>query len=157
MTLRARGGDDMEIICLKCGSREANKSGHVKGRQRYKCKSCGYQYTSTTPKGKPFQDKVLAVVLFLAGLSMNATAAIVGVSTKTIYMWIKDFAHKHAEMPKPLGQMRELEPEEAGCYFSEKNRRQGGGGKLLVLNLGRFADESSVDIVIHKRNKTTIG
>ena len=49
-----------------------------------KCKGRGYQYTRSQPRGRPLKDQVLAVVCFLSGLSMKATAAIVGVPAKTI-------------------------------------------------------------------------
>ena len=61
----------MELVCKKCGSTAYHKSGHIHGKQRYKCKQCGHQYTKTTPQGKPEKDKIIAV---LSGLSMNATA-----------------------------------------------------------------------------------
>ena len=59
-----------------------NKNGHIKGYQTYKCKNCGCQYTITTPRGKPEKDKILALILFLSGLSMRATGKIVGVSER---------------------------------------------------------------------------
>jgi len=139
----------MEKICLKCGNEQAVKSGHARGRQRYKCKRCGYQYTRSSPKGRPFKDKVLAVVLFLSGLSMNATATIVGVSAKTVYMWIKEFYHKYAEMPEPTDGVKEMEIDEMCHYLSKKNSGS-GSGKLYVMNLGDFSD-GSVDVVIQKR------
>lgn len=139
----------METICLKCGHDQAVKSGHARGKQRYKCKQCGYQYTRNTPKGKPFKDKVLAVVLFLSGLSMNATATIVGVSAKTVYMWIKEFYHKYAEMPEPTEGVKEMEIDEMCHYLSKKNS-EFGSGKLYVMNLAAFS-AGSVDVVIQKR------
>ena len=63
----------MELKCLKCGSEGAYKYGHMKGYQRYRCKNCGYQFTKTTPRGRPEKDKILALILYLSGLSMNAT------------------------------------------------------------------------------------
>ena len=138
----------MATICLKCGHEQAVKSGHARGKQRYKCKQCGYQYTRCTPKGRPFKDKVLAVVLFLSGLSMNATATIVGVSAKTVYMWIKEFYHKYAEMPEPAHDVKEMEIDEMCQYLSKKNSCS-GFGKLYVMRLGDLS-AGSVDVVIQK-------
>ena len=139
----------METICLKCGSKEAVKAGKARGKQRYKCKSCSYQYTRTTPKGRPFKDKVLAVVLFLSGISMNATATIVGVSAKTVYMWIKEFYHKYAEIPEPTKDVLEMEIDEMCHYISKKNS-DFGYGKLFVIELGSFSG-GSVELVIQNR------
>ena len=52
----------------------------MEGYWRYKCKNCGHQYTKTTPRGKPEKDKILALILFLSGLSMRATGKIVGIA-----------------------------------------------------------------------------
>ena len=35
------------VTCPKCGCGECKKDGIVKGRQRHKCKSCGYRHTVT--------------------------------------------------------------------------------------------------------------
>lgn len=139
----------MGTICLKCGYDKAVKSGHARGKQRYKCKQCGYQYTRDTPKGKPFKDKVLAVVLFLSGLSMNATATIVGVSAKTVHMWIKEFYHKYAEVPEPTVDAKEMGIDEM-CHYLTKKNSDFGSGKLFVMNLAAFPD-ASVDVIIQKR------
>ena len=61
-----------------------NKNGHIKGYQKYKCKNCGCQYTKTTPRRKPEKDKILALILFLSGLSMRAAGKIVGVTTQSV-------------------------------------------------------------------------
>ena len=42
-----------------------------------------------TPRGKPEKDKILALILFLSGLSMSATAKIVGVTTQSVMRWIR--------------------------------------------------------------------
>ena len=66
----------------------------MKGRQRYKYKNCGYQYTKATPRGKPERDKILALILFLSGLSMKATGKIVGDTTQSMMRWIRRMHNK---------------------------------------------------------------
>lgn len=68
------------------------------------------------------KDKVLAVVLFLSGLSMNATASTVGVSEKTVYMWITEFYHKYAEMPVPTDEVKGMDFDEMYHYLSKKTK-----------------------------------
>ena len=36
--------------CKKRGATEYSKNGFIKGHQRYKCKSCGYQFVPTLQK-----------------------------------------------------------------------------------------------------------
>ena len=68
----------MELKCRKCGATEAIKNGRVFGWQRYKCKACGYQFTKTSPAGKPVHIKLICHELFMTGLSMREIAKIVG-------------------------------------------------------------------------------
>lgn len=58
--------------CPKCASGVSVKCGFIKGVQRYKCKDCGCQYTRSPPHGKPMQTKILALVLYLSGLSIGS-------------------------------------------------------------------------------------
>ncbi len=75
--------------CFKCASRRLVKNGRVFGRQRYKCKECGYQFTKSAPAGKPLFIKMAVHDLYMFGLSMRAIAAVVGVSAQSVSRWIR--------------------------------------------------------------------
>ena len=62
---------DSKVHCRKYGSWHSQKNEVIAGTQRYKCKRCGFQFTRETPHEKPMKDKVLALVLYLSGLSMK--------------------------------------------------------------------------------------
>jgi transposase-like protein len=76
--------------CPQCSSDTNVKSGFAKGRQRYKCKACGYHFTvenkSTT---KPLSMKKQALHLYLEGLSFRSIGKLLGVSNVTVLNWIK--------------------------------------------------------------------
>ena len=74
----------MGLRCKGCGSGEHVKDGLMRGKQRYRCKACGLNFTDTPPRGMPLRVKVTAVLLYLSGLSMNRTAKLLGVSTPTV-------------------------------------------------------------------------
>jgi transposase len=59
------------LRCKGCGSEEHVKNGLMRGKQRYRCKACGLNFTDTPPPGKPLAMKVTAVLLYISGLSMN--------------------------------------------------------------------------------------
>ena len=61
------------------------KNGFMRGKQRYRCKACGLNFTDTPPRGMPLRVKVTAVLLYLSGLSMNRTAKLLGVSTPSVH------------------------------------------------------------------------
>lgn len=136
------------MICLKCGSDATVKNGFMKGQQRYKCKVCAYQFTKETPRGKPLKDKVLALTLYLSGMSMNMTGQIVGVTAQSVMRWIKMFYEKYAEMPLPEGEVEEVEIDEMHHYIGKKNIFS-GSGKLLIINPGGSLD-GNVAIVVRK-------
>lgn len=134
--------------CLKCSSEAIVKNGHMKGLQRYKCKQCAYQFTQETPRGKPLKDKILALTLYLSGLSMNMAGQIVGVSAQSVMRWIKFFYAKHAELPPPEGVVQEVEIDEMHHYLGKKNMFS-GSGKLLIISPGGLSD-GGVVIVVRK-------
>ena len=74
----------MGLRCKRCGSGEHVKNGFMRGKQRYRCKACGLNFTDTPPRGMPLRLKLLAVLLYVSGLSMNRTAKLLGVSTPSV-------------------------------------------------------------------------
>lgn len=109
----------MELVCKKCGSTAYHKSGHIHGKQRYKCKQCGHQYTKTTPQGKPEKDKIIAV---LSGLSMNATAKIIGVSAQTVMRWIRKMYEKFITCAPNIDNVQEVEMDEMHHYYKKTQK-----------------------------------
>ena len=116
--------------CPKCTSSMTVKNGTHLGRQRYRCKGCGFQFTRKTPRGRPASEKALAILLYTLGLSFNAIARIFGVATSTIMRWVRTFAEKTYEKPKP-GQAVIVELDEMWHYLQAK-KTNSGYGKLIV-------------------------
>jgi hypothetical protein len=120
--------------CRKCGSEAAVKNGFMAGVQRYKCKNCSFQFTRETTHGKPVKDKILALILYLSGLSMNMTAKIIGVSAQTIMRWIRLFYDKFACQDQHAANIEEIEIDEMFSYLGKK-KNLFGFGKLLIITL----------------------
>ena len=119
--------------CPKCQSIEVLKNGKVQGKQRYKCKSCSLQFTRLTPRGRPAQEKAMAVTLYTLGLSIRAIARLIGVSPTAVLKWIKTFAKTHYEKPAP-GDAIIVELDEMWHYLGSKKTSY-GSGKLIVEKL----------------------
>ena len=64
--------DERPDACPACRGTMLIRSGRACGRQRWRCKSCGRQFTRTEPRGKPAALKLQAIELYCLGLSMNA-------------------------------------------------------------------------------------
>lgn len=89
----------MEILaCPKCQNNQIVKSGIVKNRQRYLCKSCNY-FFSVNKLGKKIDDYYVtkALQLYLEGLSFREIERIIGVSHVSISNWVKEFKIKKPE------------------------------------------------------------
>jgi transposase len=102
----------MALRCKGCGSEEHVKNGFMRGKQRYRCRACGLNFTDTPPRGMPLRIKVTAVLLYLSGLSMNRTAKLLGVSMPSVQAWIERFAEVYAQKPEPEGRAVVVELDE---------------------------------------------
>jgi hypothetical protein len=120
----------------------------MKGHQRYRCKNCGYQYTKATPRGKPEKDKILALILYLSGLSMNATAKILGVTAQSVMRWIRKMYDKFITEKPDISALKEVEMDEMHHYYQKKLKNY-GAGKLLIIE-AKTSSGGILDIVIQK-------
>ncbi len=122
----------MELRCKRCGGGEHTRNGFMRGKQRYRCKACGLNFTATPPRGKPLALKITAVLLYVSGLSMNRTAKLVGVSTPTVQAWIEQFAKVYARKPEPEGRAVVIELDEMGHYL-KTSPTSSGCGRLGIV------------------------
>ncbi len=109
----------MGLRCKGCGGEEHVKNGLMRGKQRYRCKACGLNFTDTPARGMPLALKATAVLLYVSGLSMNRTAKLLGVSTPTIQAWIEQFAKVYAQKPAPGGRAVVIELDEMWHYVKK--------------------------------------
>ena len=129
----------MGVRCKRCGSEEHTRNGFMRGKQRYRCKACGLNFTATPPRGLPLKVKATAVLLYLSGLSMNRTAQLLGVSTPSVMAWIEQFAEAYAQKPEPEGRAVVIELDEMWHYL-KKRQTSSGCGKLGIV----LRDASSI-------------
>jgi IS1 family transposase/transposase-like protein len=134
----------MGLRCKGCGGEEHVKNGFMRGKQRYRCKACGLNFTDTPPRGMPLRVKVEAVLLYLSGLSMNRTAKLLGVSTPSVQAWIERFAEVYAQKPEPEGRAVVVELDEMWHFLKKKSdklwvwkARDRATGRLIDWELGR--------------------
>ena len=105
------------------------KSGQACGRQRWRCKGCGRQFTRTTPRGKPAVMKHEAMGLYGTGLSLNAIGKRLGVSAQSVMRWVRDHARDHCPKPEPAGRATVVELDEV-WHFVQKRPASSGSGRL---------------------------
>src|SRR5215210_8075502 len=123
----------MGLRCKRCGAGEHVRNGLMRGKQPYRCKACGLNFTDTPPRGMPLAMKVTAVLLYLSGLSMNRTAKLLGVSTPSVMSWIERFAKVYAQKPEPEARAAVVELDEMGHYLKKSGTSSGSGRLGIVL------------------------
>jgi len=138
----------MNPNCPKCKSSQTVKNGFLCNRQRYKCKECGYQFTRTTPRGKPMKDKLLAIVLYMHGLSLNAIARLFNVSAPAVLKWVRNFARKNYEKPKP-GSAVIMEVDEMWHYLQKKPTSSGFGRLIVAIPVNSLTGNVGVVMEEH--------
>src|ERR687890_384628 len=121
----------MGLACKRCGGEEHTKNGFMRGKQRYRCRACGLNFTNTPPRGMPLAMKATAVLLYLSGLSMNRTAKLLGVSAPSVMTWIEQFAKTYAQKPEPEGRAVVVELDEM-WHFLKKSGTSSGSGRLGI-------------------------
>jgi IS1 family transposase/transposase-like protein len=112
----------MGLRCKRCGSGEQVKNGPMRGRQRYRRRTCGPNFADAPPRGMPLAIKVTAVLLYLSGLSMDRTARLLGVSTPSVMAWVEQLAKAYAQKPEPEGRALVVELDEVWHYLKKANR-----------------------------------
>ena len=117
--------------CPKCNYNGIRKSGIVKNRQRYKCKSCNYHFT-VEQIGKPDNKKRDALICFLIGLDYRTTGKLLQINHATAYSWVKQFGE---DMEKLKGDKIKISPlNDLSTYISGINDKAGHG--LILIDMG---------------------
>ena len=96
-------------VCPQRQSDRLVNNGSVAGKPKKLCKQCGFQFTRTTPRGKPLTMKINAVLWCLDGISMNRIAFLLQGSVQAVPNWIRTFAKEHEGEPEPTGKTIVLE------------------------------------------------
>ena len=121
--------------CPKCNSGKHVKDGIVKGKQRYFCKECKYQYT-VKHLGKPIELKKAALYLYLEGLGFRSIERFLKVSNVSIMNWIKGFGKEIESLRKTDGTIEIVEMDELHTYIGLKKTTFGYGLLLIDLENG---------------------
>jgi transposase-like protein len=85
--------------CPSCHSTFYIKNGIVKSLQRFKCKSCGYNYT-VEKKSSSIEacKKRIAIILYLEGMKVTTIAQKLDVSHVSVIKWIKKYGNNLVQL-----------------------------------------------------------
>jgi insertion element IS1 protein InsB len=88
-------------FCPRCGSVRVVKSGHARGRQRWLCRRCQYQFTRRDGYGTPDEVKQAAVTLYGFGLSLNAVGHLLGSCAQSVMRWVCSYVDHYCSKLEP--------------------------------------------------------
>ena len=122
--------------CPKCKQTEHCKAGFAKGRQRYKCKSCGYYYTVEKKSDvKSEETRRMALEMYLEGLGFRAIGRLLRISFGTVYQWIRKWGEQ-VDLPVRAESISIVELDELHSYVQQKKTIVGHGLLLIDFRKG---------------------
>ncbi len=117
--------------CPKCGSTDGTKDGIVKGKQRHKCKPCGYRHT-VQQRGMGAAIKREALQLYLEGLGFRSIGRFLKCGHVAVYNRIK----AHGESIEPIRSaagVEVVEMDEMHTYVGSQKTIAGYGLPLIEM------------------------
>ena len=120
--------------CKNCGSQEITKNGFIRSKQRYRCKTCGYNFVPGDERANPqtVVKRAFAVILYILGrVSYRSIAQLFDVSTTTVSNWLTGEAVLLDTSQIPPN-CRELESDEMQNFISSRTANAGLTQQFLV-------------------------
>ena len=131
--------------CPRCKREDAVKNGKARERQRYKCKSCGFQFTRLTSRGRPPWQRALAVFLYCRGISISTIARKFSVSPSTVFKWVRKFGTPLGPTPESDADGAVLLDEVEIAKYLKTQSENCDSGKIFVVIP---EDVSSEDVIV---------
>ena len=144
-----------KISCKRCQSEKSTKAGKMNCKQRYRCKDCGYHFTSEDGRVKyGAKDRFTALTLYRKGLSLRSIAEIIGTSNVLILYWIRNIGRfvQEAVLSRPFSASEEMdiiEIDEMWHYFQKNTKKYGYGLLTLVPNKESLPVKSALVVPQH--------
>jgi transposase-like protein len=125
--VKEKSDAETNLACLKCGSDRIRRYGFYRKRRRYRCRFCGSTFNelSNSPiAGTHYPDRWKNFVdCMVEGLSVEKTAASVGVSIPTAFSWRHKLLEKYEKVADIM--LRGIiEADETFFLFSEKGQKK---------------------------------
>lgn len=126
----------MKKTCKRCNSNKVVNNGKIRGKQRFKCKDCGYNFVEGDSRGK-IRPEAKALALLLYGsckASYGMIAKLFKVSRAAVLYWIRTMGMR---MPEPVvgTELKEVQIDEMWHFINKKNKKYGYGEPWIVLEI----------------------
>ena len=143
--------------CKNCKSERVVKNGIVRGKQRYRCKECGYNFVEGDGRTneKIAAKKAMCVIFYSLGkASCNMLAHIFCTWPSLVYRWIKEAG---AKLPdgEVSGEITQMEFDEMWHFIGNK-KTSFGSSKPLTVAHGELWPGCSAVVILQPSNDFTI-
>ena len=141
------------IPCKNCHQTNTVKNGHVRGKQRYKCHACGYNFVVGDERHKPETEvkKALSILLYSLGkASFGFLGKLFGVSRTTTYYWVRQAAET-TEEPTIGEDIQAIEFDEM-WHFIQSKKTNAGSSKRWIIAQGEPLPGYSVVVMLQHSN-----
>lgn len=117
--------------CTRCGSDSKRKNGLMRGKQRYRCLACGYNYTGGAGVAYPDEQRQLALKMYLEGMGLRAIGRVLDVSNVTVMRWIRAYGQRAQQQAAeaPGQAVRIGGVDELHSYVGQKKTLAGSGSR----------------------------
>jgi len=144
------------LECKNCKSVKTVKSGKVRGKQRFKCKDCGYYFIigDERTNEKVTALKALCVLMYSLGKgSYGMMGKLFDRNRSLIYRWIREAGIK-VDYPKIDEDIREIEFDEM-WHFIQSKKLNFGSSKPLTVAAGELLPGFSVVVIAQRLRDCT--
>jgi len=116
--------------CPKCRSAKRCKNGLIKGKQRYRCKECGCNYTVSSLSRTPREKRIECIRLYLEGVGFRGISRLTGVSHTTVMRWVHKLGDDIERFRPQTGEVEPVSVMELDemWHFVQKKRTNAGSG-----------------------------
>ena len=123
----------MSIKCKKCGAGSCMKNGMVRGKQRFKCKSCRVNFVIGDEREKVTPDgKALAALLYGDDkTSYEFIAKLFNVSRVAVMKWISKTGPRQS-IHSNRTQVEQMQTDQVCQFINKENEKIGGQGNWIV-------------------------
>jgi len=131
-------GRSKRMRCPKCGKEDCVKNGYRRGKQRYRCRGCGCNYTKSEKQGYPLSIKRKAIQYYLEGMGFRQIERVLVVSHVSVIYWVRALAQKIRDIETTkkglkIPKERIIELDELYTYIKKNGMQFGSGLRLAEI------------------------
>ena len=120
---------------MNCTKHEFVKNGIARGRQRFKCKICGFQTIDMENFWHASDKLSMGLTLWGMGFTKKTVETLMGINRTTLYRWIRDF--ENDVEPVPLNELKDFLRLKQSEFEFEGDERKIVSGLLIDLSAAR--------------------